>query len=78
MDNKRCHKFWLVWSPSGGAPTRQHLTRIEADTEATRLAGLHPGRMFLVLKAVGGFAAVHPKVKPVEIGGPLVDDGIPF
>ena len=78
MTSRRCHKFWMVWSPSGGAPHRQHLTRSEADDEATRLARVNPGRMFLVLKAVGGFSADQPKVKPVEIGGPLVDDGIPF
>jgi hypothetical protein len=45
--------FWMVWSPSGHAPTRRHLKWDSARVEAERLAGLNPGKEFWVLEAVG-------------------------
>ncbi len=51
MDNET---FWMVWSPQGQAPTRKHLTRASAVTEAERLARLNAGNEFYVLQAIEG------------------------
>ena len=50
-------KFWLVWSPDGGAPTVKHPTFQAAEWEASRLATKFPGRQFFVLSAKRGFSA---------------------
>lgn len=74
MPHKR-EKFWMVFGASRAAPTFQHTTKNAAKKEAARLAALHPGERFYVLKAVAGFEAEHPMVRPIK----LVDtDDIPF
>lgn len=44
--------FWMVWSPSGSAPTHQHYCLEKAQQEAERLARKVPGRKFYVLEAL--------------------------
>lgn len=44
-----CTPFYLVWNPNGRAPTFLHPTINHAETEAARLAELHPGQEFFVL-----------------------------
>lgn len=44
--------FWMVWSPQGHAPTRDHPTRQHAEREADRLARLNRGQRFIVLQSV--------------------------
>lgn len=44
--------FWLVWCPSGHAPTHKHATKELADREAQRLANANPGEDFIVLQSV--------------------------
>lgn len=46
--------FWMVYSPQGGAPTRQHGSPDSAAREAERLARANPGREFYVLQAIEG------------------------
>jgi hypothetical protein len=50
-------RFWMVWSPQGRAPTHKHYSKESAETEAKRLAGIHAGSQFFVLKAVSGVTA---------------------
>lgn len=76
MNQMHHAKFWMVWSPQGGAPTRKHASRAEADAEAERLAEKTPLRQFFVLKAVGGFVAEIPTTRPIELTS--VDPGVPF
>ena len=45
-------KFWLVWYPGGGNPSKKHATLLEAEKEATRLAATYPEKDFYVLEAV--------------------------
>lgn len=68
-------KFWVVWNPDGQAPTMRHWTRLSADTEAQRLASLHPDQDFFVLKAMAGRRGVEPK-KPLVLT--MIVDPIPF
>ena len=63
------HKFWMVWSPQGRAPTHKHWTKEEAEREARRLACISPGREFYVLKAVGGFQSSEPVVEEIDVRG---------
>ena len=44
-------KFWLVWNIYRGLPAKQHLSFLEATSEALRLAKKEPGD-FYVLEAV--------------------------
>lgn len=67
MSDPAYEKFWMVWCPAGNAPTRKHDFRAAADREATRLAQLHPGRPFFVLKVVGGVVADEPVITPIKI-----------
>jgi hypothetical protein len=57
----------MVWNQYGNAPTHKHDSRESADREAGRLAALHPGREFVVLKAVGGHFSENPQVLPIKI-----------
>lgn len=44
--------FFIVFSPDGpGSPTRPHETHAAAFHEAHRLAGLHPGQTFHVMRS---------------------------
>lgn len=42
--------FWMVLG--NGVPTYRHTTLMSARTEAERLARLHPGSSFTILKSV--------------------------
>lgn len=44
--------FWAVWCPEHGPPTKYHLSKQSAETEAMRLAKHHPGKEFFVLMPV--------------------------
>lgn len=67
-------QFWLVWNPSGRAPTYRHLSKASANTEARRLARLNPENTFFALKASAGFRAEAPGLKSVK----FAVDPIPF
>ena len=50
--------FWVVWNGQGrGPPTVKHKKKIDADGEAMRLAQLHPGTTFYVLRAIRAYVA---------------------
>ena len=46
----------------GRAPTVQHATLKEAETEALRLAGQHPGEIFEILKVLGTARTTTPSI----------------
>jgi hypothetical protein len=46
-------QFYLVWTPSGHNPTKQHLTEAEAKTEALRLLSKNPKQKYYVMCCVG-------------------------
>lgn len=62
-------QFWVVWRESSGVfsyiPSFKHLTAHEAQREAERLAQMHPGSQFHVLKALR--YAFVPPTQPVNI-----------
>lgn len=64
-------KFWMVWSPSGSAPTIKHSSEGGAECEAIRLARACPGKFFYVLEA--GSAYVKDDVRRI-----VLDDPTPF
>lgn len=76
---KKTERFWFVWNPMGSAPRVPHASLVEAESEARRLAGLHPGQNFVVLKSVSAFAAAQPVVagKPPRECVTMRDD-LPF
>jgi len=78
MPKHKHHKFWMIYSPQGSAPTAMHLTRWDADMEAERLAEANPGREFYVLKAVNGRCAPKLAVGKIAICGKHPEAGIPF
>ena len=68
-------QFWMVWCPNKSAPTYRHDVEAAAETEAERLAKLHPGEHFFVLEAVG--LRVVDNMHRVDLRKE-VGDGIPF
>jgi hypothetical protein len=70
---KTVDEFWMVWNPSGRAPTYRHPSLNSAQNEAKRLAVTCPGYDFIVLKAIGGYRMPTPGPEPI-----IIDDGIPF
>lgn len=51
-------EFWLVWNgKTDKPPVFKHERLVNAQAEAMRLAGLHPGTTFYVLKAVNAYVA---------------------
>ncbi len=44
-------RFWMIYSPEGGQPTRQHYRYEEALEEAQRLAKKHTTRRFYILES---------------------------
>lgn len=55
-------KFWLVWSPQGGAPSHRHPQEGIARAEAIRLASLRPQQEFIVLEALTSYKTAKPPV----------------
>lgn len=68
--------FWMVWNPSGHAPTHKHASLNDAVAEARRLAAIVPGQHFYVLAAVKVAHTIDP-VTVVDLADDLADD-IPF
>jgi hypothetical protein len=72
--------FWLVWGVGVGIPTDRHGGYMEAMREARRLAELHPGREFTVVRSISAF------LQPVKLQETFfegadhdrLDEGIPF
>lgn len=47
--------FFMVWTKTGHLPRRMHDDFAGAENEAQRLARMHPGKKFIVLKAVAKY-----------------------
>jgi hypothetical protein len=47
--------FYIIFSPQGGSPTKQHATLEDAETEAKRLASKHQGREFVIMCSQWGY-----------------------
>ena len=70
MDNEE--KFWVVWQPESGNPSRRHSSFELAHSEAKRLAECAPQREFYVLEAVCKAAKVS------VVTTMLADPAMPF
>lgn len=57
-------EFWTVWTKKGRIPRFLHQSAESAEKEATRLAGLNPGKKFIVLRAYAKFST-EPAVEQV-------------
>lgn len=55
--------FFMIWTKTGWAPKKSHPSFDAASTEAQRLAKLHPGKKYIVLKAVAKYHCA-PKLTP--------------
>jgi hypothetical protein len=55
-------KFWMVFSPTGGTPRREHGSEADAIAEATRLARANPGKHFITLEAMDVFESPEPPI----------------
>lgn len=77
MAKKKHHKFWMVYSPQGNAPRREHMSRDQAEREAERLAMGNPGQQFFVLKAVTGRMTEASPILDIKLQQGLADE-IPF
>lgn len=64
--------FWMVWCPTGNAPTVKHPNFQTAKQEAERLARANPGRKFHVLESKGMCAFATVQWTPVD------PDWVPF
>lgn len=64
---ERRQGFWMVWCEDGGVPTVPHASYEVADREAQRLARGHRGRVFYVLRCVGGRTMPEPQPNEVEV-----------
>jgi hypothetical protein len=75
MTDKTEREFWLVWNGGGNSlPRARHYSIANAQAEAMRLAGLHPGTVFYALKAVNAYVA-EIDVKPIFLDGTGSDGG---
>lgn len=54
MSDLKYKRFWLVWNPSGRAPSCKHWSEDAAITEAESLAKSNPNYAFIVLEAKCG------------------------
>ena len=62
--------FWLVWCPMGTTPPRhRHPSRREALAEASRLARMHRGDEFFVLRAESRARVVDVEVLELDDPG---------
>jgi len=61
--------FFVVWSPSGGAPTVRHPTLIEAHDEAMRLAGKRDSKFYVLMMVGYALREEQPvRYQPVRSG----------
>jgi hypothetical protein len=63
MSEHEAADFYMVWTKTGHVPRKTHDGFDSAEKEATRLAALHPGKKFIVLKAVAKYHVI-PKLTP--------------
>lgn len=56
MNNPK-REFFFVWRPNGRSPTYRHPDLQSARLEAERLARLHKGEIFVVLRSIGEVCA---------------------
>ena len=75
MAHEDSYQFWVVWCPSGGAPSHIHEAGALAQAEAERLAAMNPGKRFYVLKGLRFAQTVKPSTV-VELQPPPTS--IPF
>lgn len=66
--------FWLVWNELGQSPRYKHETVASAETEASRLAMLHPGITFTVLAPVANVTSRALEIQRFTSD----DDAVPF
>jgi len=59
------YRMWMVWVEGGSAPNKQHWSRLEAETEAGRLAIKERKRVY-VLASVGYCYVPEPNVEFTE------------
>jgi hypothetical protein len=64
-------RFWMIWNPQGGRPTRKHPTRESAQAEATRLAMQSPGDSFYIMRAEAVAQYVTVSIRELEDGRPF-------
>ena len=70
--NEMNGRFWMVWCPTGHAPTYKHPSFEMAKAEADRLARMHPGSAFWVLESLGHSQVTDPCQRiPAEQGLPF-------
>lgn len=55
MSYRLTSTFYLVWCPTGGAPTVPHASLSLAAREAERLARSNPGKQFIVVKSITAY-----------------------
>ena len=55
MQHEKPNDFFMVWTKTGWAPRKPHASFDAACKEAERLARLHPGKKFIVLKPVAKY-----------------------
>lgn len=67
----RRHRFWMV--KGAGPANSKHDTEQSAETEARRLASLHPGQWFYVVAAVTAIRYPRPDIDRLDL-----TDEIPF
>lgn len=83
---KQLHPGFLVWSPAGALPNKQHTSIKAAQDEAERLAKQKPGQRFYVMVPIGAAEAViappvskfEPILPVMEVRPTDMDDEIPF
>lgn len=57
---------WFVWTKTGHGPKFVHHTAASAEAEAERLAGLNPGKKFIVMRAYRKVSVSVPEPVAVE------------
>jgi hypothetical protein len=64
--------FWIVWCPTGPTPPRmRHNNRPSAEAERDRLARVHVGHEFFVLRA-------ESSAKKIDVEVTRFDEDVPF
>lgn len=69
--------FWMVYGEGQRAPAHKHVTRLDAENEARRLASICPGICFYVLERVSVARKVDVAFKRFDHPN-YPDDEIPF